>query len=63
MKCCMATTKQQYDRLMAAVPYMEAMNKSDVVPCGDGQLCARIDDKAPRLGDKKPYCLIEQRQS
>jgi hypothetical protein len=54
--------RQQYDQLLAAVPYMDAVNRSDVVPCGDRQLCARIDDKAPRVGDKKQYRLIEPRQ-
>jgi hypothetical protein len=54
--------QQKYDQLLAAVPYMDAVNKSDVVPCGDGQLCARIDDKAPRVGDKKQYRLVEPRK-
>lgn len=42
---------------------MDAINASDVVPCGEGRLCARIDDRAPRLGDKKQYRLIERRPS
>lgn len=54
--------QQQYDRLRSAVPYMQAVNHSDVVPCGDGRLCARIDEKAPRLGDKKQYRLVEPRK-
>jgi hypothetical protein len=54
--------RQKYDRLLVAVPYMDAVSKSDVVPCGDGRLCARIDDKAPRVGDGKQYRLVEPRK-
>lgn len=54
--------RQQYDQLLTAVPYMDAVNRSDVVPCGDKQLCARIDDKAPRVGDKKQYRVVELRK-
>ena len=54
--------RQKYEQLLTAVPYLDAVNRSDVVPCGDGQLCARIDDKAPRQGDKKQYRLIEPRK-
>jgi hypothetical protein len=52
----------RYDELKSQVTYMDAVDRSDVLPCGNGQLCARIDDKAPRLGDKKQYRLIEPRQ-
>lgn len=51
----------RYETLKALVPYMDAINKADVVPCGDDQLCARIDDKAPRLGDRKQYRLVAPR--
>ncbi len=47
---------------MGQMNYMDAINRSDVVPCGDGRLCARVDDKAPRVGDKKQYRLIGLRQ-
>ena len=49
----------RYDELKSQVTYLDALNHSDVVPCGDGRLCARIDDKSPRVGDKKQYRLIE----
>lgn len=40
---------------------LEAVNRSDVVRCEEGRLCARIDDRSPRVGDKKQYRLIELR--
>ncbi len=52
----------RYDELKSQVTYLDALNHSDVVPCGEGRLCARIDDKAQRVGDKKQYRLIESRQ-
>lgn len=52
----------RYDELKSQVTYLDALNHSDVVPCGDGRLCARIDDKSPRVGDKKQYRLIEPRE-
>jgi hypothetical protein len=52
----------RYNELKAQVTYLDAINKSDVVPCGDGQLCARVNDKAPREGDKKQYRVVEPRQ-
>lgn len=51
----------QFDALKAQVTYLDAVNRSDVVPCGEGRLCARIDEQAPRLGDKKQYRMIELR--
>lgn len=49
----------RYEALKSRVAYLDAIQASDVVPCGEGRLCARIDDKAQRLGDKKQYRLIE----
>ncbi len=40
---------------------MEAINRSDIVPCGDGRLCVNIDEKAPKLGEKKQYRLVKPR--
>lgn len=51
----------RYDELKLQVAYMDAVVRSDVVPCANGQLCARIDDKASRVGDKKQYRLIAPR--
>jgi hypothetical protein len=52
----------RYDELKSQVTYLDAVDHSDVVPCGEGRLCARIDDKAQRVGDKKQYRLIELRR-
>ena len=51
----------RYDTLMSQVTYLDAVNRSDIVPCGTGRLCARIDDTAPGVGDKQQYRLIELR--
>ncbi|MGI4794764.1 MAG: hypothetical protein ACRYG8_11920 [Janthinobacterium lividum] len=51
----------RYDALRSQVIYLDAVNRADVAPCGDGRLCARIDDNAPRVGDKKQFRLIELR--
>jgi hypothetical protein len=52
----------RYDMLVRQVTYLDAVNRADVVPCGEGRLCARVDDKAPRIGDKKQYRPVELRQ-
>ncbi|CBA16291.1 hypothetical protein [Xanthomonas albilineans] len=51
----------RYDTLRAQLNYMEAINRSDIVPCGDGRLCVNIDEKAPKVGDKKQYRLVKPR--
>lgn len=51
----------RYDVLRAQVAYLDAVNRADVATCGDGRLCARIDDSAPRLGDRMQYRLIKLR--
>jgi hypothetical protein len=52
----------QFSRLKSEVNYLDAIHRSDVVPCGDGQLCARVDDKAPRYGDNRQYRVVKPRQ-
>lgn len=54
--------QRKYEQLLMAVPYLDAVNRSDLVPCGDGRLCARVDDKSPRYGDKKQYRVVAPRQ-
>lgn len=51
----------RYTRLKAQVTYLEAVNHADVVPCGDGRLCARVEHNAPRYGDKKQYRVVAPR--
>jgi hypothetical protein len=50
-----------YVRLKAQVTCRDAVNKSDVVPCGNGQLGAHVEPKSPRHGDKKPYREVAPR--
>ena len=52
----------RYDELKSQVAYLDALNHSDLVPCGEQRVCARIDDKAQRVGDQKQYRLIEAKQ-
>lgn len=59
--CLYGFYQARYDELRAKVSYLDAINRSDVVPCGDGKLCARVDDKAPRYGDKKDYRVVAPR--
>ena len=51
----------RYTKLKAQVVYLEAVNRSDVVPCGDGQLCAHVDPKSPRYGKNKQYRVVAPR--
>lgn len=51
----------RYTRLRAQVTYLKAVNAADVVPCGDGKLCARVEGNAPRYGEKKQYRVVAPR--
>jgi len=53
--------RQEYERLLGEVGYLQAVNSADVAPCGDGRLCARIDDTAPPLGEAGGYRLVRPR--
>lgn len=50
--------RQEYERLLGEVAYLQAVNGADVAPCGDGRLCARIDEAAPPRGDEGQYRLV-----
>lgn len=50
--------RQEYERLLGEVAYLKAVNDADVAPCGDGRLCARIDEAAPPLGGEGQYRLV-----
>lgn len=54
---------QRIATLAAQADMVDAVNHADIVACGDGRLCARIDGKAPRGGDKNPYRMIAPRPS
>lgn len=53
--------RQEYERLLDEVAYLKAVNGADVAPCGDGRLCARIDEAAPPLGGDGQYRLVRPR--
>lgn len=54
-----------YTRVIAenqlAAETIRAYNQADIVRCGDGQLCARVDPKARRFGDHGQYLPIKPR--
>ena len=54
--------QSRYTQLVDSTSYLEAIHRSDVVPCEEGRVCARIDAKSSPLGDKGQYRLIELRQ-
>lgn len=54
--------RQEYERLIGEVAYLRAVNEADVAPCGDGRLCARIDEAAAPLGESGQYRLVVPRQ-
>lgn len=41
---------------------MRAYNRADVVLCGDGGLCANVDAKHARYGDRGQYVPVKPRQ-
>lgn len=54
--------RQEVARLQPQVEYLEAINRADWVPCGEGRLCARVEEKGQRYGARKDYSRIEVRQ-
>lgn len=40
--------REEYDRLVGQVGFLEIMHRADVVPCGDERLCARVGEEAAR---------------
>jgi len=40
---------------------LKAYNRADVVLCGDGQLCANVDIKHARYGDRSQYLPVKPR--
>lgn len=40
---------------------VKAYNRADVVLCGDGQLCANVDTKRARYGDRGEYLPVKSR--
>lgn len=46
----------------AEIAWLDRIAGADLVPCGEDRLCARIDEKAARLGQQKQYRVIAVRQ-
>ena len=46
----------------AEIAWLDRIAGADLAPCGEDRLCARIDEKAPRLGQQKQYRVIAVRK-
>lgn len=57
----LAATKEELQRYEDALPVLEAFYASDAVICG-GVICARVDLKGRRAGDKGEYLAAKPRQ-
>ncbi|RMH87275.1 hypothetical protein EBB59_13285 [Lysobacter pythonis] len=44
------------------IAYLDRIARADLAACGTDRLCARIDEKAPRHGNKKEYRTIALRR-
>ncbi|HEY0504728.1 MAG TPA: hypothetical protein VGD42_14700 [Lysobacter sp.] len=53
--------KQEAQRHRIDADLGRRISQADIVQCGDG-LCARVDPKAPRTGDRRQYWPIRPRQ-
>ncbi len=40
---------------------LKAYNRADVTLCGSGNLCANVDSRAPRRGERRQYLLVNPR--
>jgi hypothetical protein len=54
--------KTEASRLRQEIHYLDLVNRADLAPCGDGRLCARVDEKGERFGPDKKYRQVAQRQ-
>lgn len=57
----LSTVKEELQRYEDAIPVLEAYYASDVVICGD-RVCANIDPKGQRSGDKRQYVQVQPRR-
>lgn len=53
----LASLKQELVRYEEAIPVVQAYYASDVVICG-GRVCANVDPKGQRTGDKRQYLQV-----
>jgi len=56
----LATVKDELERYENAIPVLEAYYASDAVICGD-RVCANVDLKGQRIGDKHQYLQARSR--
>ena len=54
--------RQEVARLQPQIDYFQAINHADWVMCGEGRLCARVEERGQRYGADKGYRRIEIRQ-
>ncbi|MCC7632797.1 hypothetical protein [Stenotrophomonas rhizophila] len=55
-------TLDEAARRRAEIAWLDRIAGADLVPCGEDRLCARIDEKAARLGQQKQYRVIAVRK-
>lgn len=55
------TKKQEADRYRVEAELGHAINQADVALCQDGRLCANIDTRVKRQGDKRQYQVVRTR--
>lgn len=56
----LASVKEELVRYEEAIPVLQAYYASDVVICGD-RVCANVDPKGQRTGDKRQYLQVRSR--
>ncbi|HEY0505180.1 MAG TPA: relaxation protein [Lysobacter sp.] len=59
-----ALTRYYYGKMeenRMAAELLQLYNGADVAPCGEGRLCANVDLKADRFGDRRQYRPIRPR--
>lgn len=49
-------------QLRAEITFLDRVARANVVPCGKDRLCAEIDKKGSRYGDRGQYCVVAVRR-
>jgi hypothetical protein len=55
--------RQEAARLQTQIQYMDAVNAADWIQCGEGRLCARVEENAQRYGQGRTYRRVKLRQA
>lgn len=53
--------RDEVARLQPEADFLRALNRADVTVCPDGRLCANVETKGKRHGDRKQYQLVKPR--